>query len=205
MQKNEFELPSLLPQVLTIDVYKLDGGPLLQNEIFKILGEMRQRNFVHYIILKFIFATGLSLPELTNLRIKEVHLNQGRVSVSQGERLKARTIFLDPGLRDEILRYVHHYQKGEYLFPGRIGQISVRNIQKILEEASRIAGKQVTTTLVRDTIAIHFFKRGFPLWEIQEFLGHRSIQSTKQRICLYKITEESLDPRLFKPNKNKVA
>lgn len=205
--KEEEIIPTiLLPQNLTIELDQIDiGSPISKNEIDLILSNLRRKKFAHYIMVKFLFLTGATLSELTNLRIANVTTNKSRCLIVPNEKLKQRVIHFDEGFAKELDRYIFNYPKNEFLFPGRNGKCSLRSLQKILKEVGNWISKEINGNQIRDFIAHHLYQRGFPIWEIQEFLGHRSALSTKERIQTVLPTVEFDPLRLFTSPENKAA
>lgn len=205
MLNKDLKLPALLPQVLTVDVTTLDNRLIDQSEVRTLLLRLRYRNYHHYLIIKFLVCTGLSLPELIHLKISDFNAERSIFKLKNGGRLQRRKIFLEPNLALELYRYSSEFSPTDYLFPGRYGKLRTRTVQKILKNASNLISREIHIPFLRDVIALDLFKKGFPVWEIQEFLGHRTTRSTKQRILLHIPVEERTDPRLFNRNKNQAA
>ncbi|ABZ95625.1 XerD-like Integrase/recombinase [Leptospira biflexa serovar Patoc strain 'Patoc 1 (Ames)'] len=205
MLNTNLNLPTFLPHILTVDVCTLGNRLLDQTDVRNLLNRIRGRNHIHYLIIKFLVCTGLSLPELIHLKIADFNSEMDRFHLKNGGRLRRRNIFLDPKFAVELYRYACEFSPSDYLFPGRDGILRTRTIQKILKTASRLISKEIHIPFLRDVIALHLFQNGFPVWEIQEFLGHRTTRSTRQRIMLHIPETEHNDPRLFTRNRNQAA
>ncbi|MCW7465641.1 site-specific integrase [Leptospira levettii] len=199
------KLPTLLPHILTVDVCTIENSLLDQTEVRNLLHKLRCRNHLHYLIIKFLVCTGLSLPELIHLKIADFNAEMNRFHLKNGGRLRRRNIFLEPNFAIELYRYACEFLPNDYLFPGRDGVLRTRTIQKILKNASRLISREIHIPFLRDVIALDLYQKGFPVWEIQEFLGHRTSRSTRQRIMLHIPEAEHNDPRLFTRNRNQVA
>ncbi|TGL51655.1 site-specific integrase [Leptospira kemamanensis] len=205
MLNTNLNLTTFLPHILTIDVYTLGNRLLDHTEILNLLNQLRNRNHIHYLIIKFLVCTGLSLPELIHLKIADFTKEMDRFYLKNGGRLRRRNIYLEPKFAVELYRYACEFSPGDYLFPGRDGVLRTRTIQKILKTASRLISRELHITFLRDVIALDLFQKGFPLWEIQAFLGHRTKRSTRQRIMLHIPETDHNDPRLFTRNRNQAA
>ncbi|EOQ89370.1 site-specific recombinase, phage integrase family [Leptospira yanagawae serovar Saopaulo str. Sao Paulo = ATCC 700523] len=205
MLNTNLNLPTFLPPILTVDVFTLGNRLLAQTEILNLLNRLRNKNHFHYLIIKFLVCTGLSLPELIHLKIADFNKEMDRFYITNVGRLRKRHIFLDPKFAVELYRYSCEFSPGDYLFPGRDGELRTRTIQKILKTASRMISREIHIPFLRDVIALDLFQKGFPLREIQEFLGHRTKRSTRHRIMLHITEMDHRDPRLFTRNRNQAA
>lgn len=205
MLNTNLNLPNFLPHILTVDVCTLGNCLLNQTEVRNLLNQIRCRNHLHYLIIKFLVCTGLSLPEIIHLKIADFNSEMNRFHLKNGGRLRRRNIFLEPNFAIELYRYSCEFAPSDYLFPGRDGVLRTRTIQKILKNAGRLIAKEIHIPFLRDVIALDLYQRGFPVWEIQEFLGHSTPRSTRQRIMLHIPEAEHKDPRLFTRNRNQAA
>lgn len=206
MQKVEnLDWPALLPIDMVVDINKIDNHILSQLDVRRILSRFRNRNYLHYLMFKFLLVTGVSLPELLTAKVHNLKQDCQYLDLPVRGRLYRRKIYLEKNFSLELHRFIAGKRDDEPLFPGRNGQRDNRSVQKILQKASSYVAKQLSVPLLRDLLALHFFRQGFPIGEIQEFLGHRATRSTRQRILLHSREKEKNDPRLFVLLRERVA
>lgn len=105
MLNTNLNLPTFLPPILTVDVFTLGNRLLAQTEILNLLNRLRNKNHFHYLIIKFLVCTGLSLPELIHLKIADFNKEMDRFYITNVGRLRKRHIFLDPKFAVELYRY----------------------------------------------------------------------------------------------------
>jgi integrase/recombinase XerD len=139
-------------------------------------------------LLELAYATGLRASELTGLRLQDLDLEEGMVRcVGKGSRerivpfgSKARaalTRYLD-GARATFLR--GRSERGVFLT--RLGRPFTRmGYWKLLRAAARAAGinRPISPHTLRHSCATHLLEGGCDLRVVQEFLGHRSIETTR--------------------------
>ncbi|MBI4052396.1 MAG: tyrosine recombinase [Elusimicrobia bacterium] len=141
-------------------------------------------------ILELLYATGMRISELLNLRPESVNLEQGWVRVF-GKGAKERLIPIHPRARLILRRYMAVRQEvfgkrkkspESELFLSRLGKrLSRVQFWRDLKEIARQAGldQNVFPHLLRHTFASHLLERGADLRAIQEMLGHSSLTTTQ--------------------------
>lgn len=168
------KLWQLIPDVLSIEeVDKL----LLQPDQQTLKGA-RDR-----AILEVLYASGLRVSELCQLKIYDVDDQYVRV---QGKGGKERLVPIGSkaiAAIDHYLSYRHHSpeERDFFLFEGRkarpISRISIWAMIKIYIKQAGIT-KNVSPHTLRHSFATHLLDNGADLRIIQEMLGHSNISST---------------------------
>ena len=84
-----------------------------------------------------------------------------------------RRIPLPPAIKEIVLAYQEAGGRGgEVLFSSRTGRpLSVREIHRILEKASRRLGKKVTSRTLRNTFAVNFLRQTGDVLRLAKYLG----------------------------------
>jgi integrase/recombinase XerD len=168
-----------LPQSLTEqDVEALLAAP----KVSEPLGH-RDRT-----MLEVLYATGVRVSELINLKLTQINLNQGVLRiVGKGDRERLIPVgdeaqdwireFID-GARGEILLE----RQTEYLFPTRRGDRMTRQafwhiIKRYAKKAS--ISKKLSPHTVRHAFATHLLNNGADLRVVQLLLGHSDVSTTQ--------------------------
>ena len=139
-------------------------------------------------MLEVLYATGLRVSELINLKQSEINLNQGVLRiVGKGDRERliplgdeAQTWIRDfiAGPRTEILLE----RQTDYLFPTRRGDRMTRqafwHIIKRYSKQAEISSKMSPHTL-RHAFATHLLNNGADLRVVQMLLGHSDLSTTQ--------------------------
>ncbi len=168
-----------LPRSLTEDeVESLLNAPLITDP----LGN-RDRT-----MLEVLYATGLRVTELVNLRHSQVNLNQGVLRiVGKGDRER-----LIP-LGEESVRWLEQFVRSprdeilierqtDYLFPTRRGDKMTRQaFWHIIKRYARKAGvqKELSPHTLRHAFATHLLNHGADLRVVQMLLGHSDLSTTQ--------------------------
>ncbi len=151
---------------------------LSKDEIKKLLEELKTEK--SKLIVSLMYACGFRVSELVNLKIANLNFPEKIGYIRQAKGNKDRIFNIPEFLTDE-LQYQTEKQKGkEYLFTGRNGKLSTRNIQKIVSSAANRAGlKGVHCHTLRHSFATHLLESGIDIRHIQELLGHADLSTTQ--------------------------
>jgi len=139
-------------------------------------------------LLELAYATGLRASELTGLRLEEVDLEEGLVRC-RGKRQRERIVPFGSKARDAVVRYLESARGAllrdrseRALFLTRFGRPFTRmGYWKLLQGHARAAGidQALSPHTLRHSCATHLLEGGCDLRVVQEFLGHRSIETTQ--------------------------
>ncbi|HDL02359.1 MAG TPA: integrase [Candidatus Pacearchaeota archaeon] len=143
------------------------------------------------LIASLIYAAGLRVSELTNLKIQDLNFPEKIGHIRQAKGNKDRIFNIPEFLQDDLKYQAEQQikQNQEYLFTGRSGKLSTRNIQKIISSAANRANlKNVHTHTLRHSFATHLLEDGIDIRKIQELLGHANLSTTQ--IYTHVSTEE---------------
>ena len=139
-------------------------------------------------MLEVLYATGLRVTELINLKVSQINLNQGVVRIiGKGDRERLIPLgeesqrwlqqFID-GSRGEILLE----RQTDYLFPTRRGDRMTRQaFWHIIKRYAKKAGidKDLSPHTLRHAFATHLLNHGADLRVVQMLLGHSDLSTTQ--------------------------
>lgn len=140
-------------------------------------------------ILEVLYACGLRVSELTNLKLSNMYLHIGFIKVI-GKGNKERMI----PIGDQAIKHLEFYlldrnnmtniksESEDIVFLNRRGRQLTRNmIFIIIKELAKKAGidKKVSPHTFRHTFATHLIEGGANLRIVQDLLGHKSIVTTE--------------------------
>lgn len=169
-----------------------------ENEIQAILNACT--NLKHKTIICLLYACGLRISEVINLKIK--HLNTDTIDIICAKGRKDRIVPLPGKLKDLIDFYIEEYQPKEYLFNGwkNEPQYSERSINQFLKDLASKAGinRNIHAHLLRHSYATHSLEQGTQLPFLQEILGHNSPKTTQ----IYLHTSRKSISRIQSPIQN---
>ncbi len=160
---------------------------LSKNEIKKLINEIKTEK--SKLMISLIYACGLRVSELTNLKISDLNFPEKIGHIKQAKGNKDRMFNIPEFLIEELKQQAEKQKDKKYLFTGKNENLSTRNIQKIVSSASKRAGlKEVHCHTLRHSFATHLLENGVDIRKIQELLGHANLATTQ--IYTHVSTEE---------------
>lgn len=139
-------------------------------------------------ILEVMYATGMRVSEVSNLKLRDVHLDVGFLRC-QGKGKKERIVPLGKKACGAVLRYLEKVRPEQVkkdaaleLFLNRSGKkISRISLWKIIKHYALKAGirKSMKPHILRHSFATHLLEGGADLRSVQEMLGHVDISTTQ--------------------------
>ena len=146
------------------------------------------------LIIELLYSTGARVSEIESIKLKDVDLKKGEISVS-GKGRKERIVYIN----NKCLHWFGIYLKesrpelylnkktGMYsgdqhlLLNSKGSRLSSRSINEIVRKTVLAAGikKNITPHSIRHSFASHLLQEGAGIREIQELLGHENISTTE--------------------------
>ncbi|WP_367300889.1 site-specific tyrosine recombinase XerD [Leuconostoc carnosum] len=170
---------SHLPAVLT--VAEIDA--LLQVSIEQTALGIRNRT-----LLEVMYATGLRVSELVNLKMRDLHLQLGLIqTIGKGDKERIIPIgdvaseWLEKYFSGSRLALLKERESDFVFLNDRGNQLTRQGVWKIIKKLVLEAGitKNVSPHTLRHSFATHILENGADLRIVQELLGHADISTTQ--------------------------
>jgi integrase/recombinase XerD len=139
-------------------------------------------------MLELLYASGLRVSELTDLQLRQLHLDPGYLVVL-GKGGKERLVPLGEWAAEALKAYLQEGRtillKGnsrlEIFINHRGGKLSRQGVWKIIKLHALQAGirKNITPHMLRHSFATHLLENGADLRSLQTMLGHADISTTQ--------------------------
>lgn len=138
------------------------------------------------VILEIMYATGLRVSELTELRVTDLNLEIGYIRC-MGKGNKERVVPVGSKAIKAIQNYLNSGRpllnpRDDHLLLNYRGKKLTRDgVRKIIQKIAKSAGiqKNVSPHTLRHCFATHLLERGADLRSLQEMLGHADISTTQ--------------------------
>ena len=140
------------------------------------------------VLLELLYDTAVRRTELSGITIADLDLDAGYVKVL-GKGDKERVVPLSKKVCELITNYllavrpalVRGEDNGRLLINDTGGPLQPHTIYRIIKlnaQKTKLK-KNITTHTFRHTCVTHMLKNGAPIRQLQEMLGHESLQSTQ--------------------------
>ncbi len=194
------KLPKKLPVYLT------------EEEVNRLLdiSLITEYDYRNKAMLELLYATGLRISELINLRINDVSFDECLVRVF-GKGKKERIVPVADVALKYLRIYIQSYRElilrdsiSDFIFISNSKKkISRQGFFKILKKEAARAGieKEVSPHVLRHSFATHLLSHGANLRVIQELLGHEDISTTE--IYAHLVNEKLKDDYTYHPRNKK--
>ena len=144
-------------------------------------------NIRNKLILELLFATGIRVSELANIKLVNLDINSKELKV-MGKGKKERIVFFGPSAQTAIKDYMKNSRgillngkQSDYLLLNHLGnKLTDRGIRliinKIIKECALAI--KVSPHTFRHTFATMMLSNGCSIKSVQELLGHASLNTT---------------------------
>ena len=167
-------LPRKLPEIMSPDEVK---------RLIAAAGNLK-----HQTALALVYATGLRVNEVVNLKVSDIDSQRMTLRVEQGKGQKDRYAMLSPLLLERLRvwwRVAHAQGKmlnGGWLFPSLdpVQHLSTRQLNRAIHAAADEAGidKRISMHSLRHAFATHLLEQKVDIRLIQVLLGHKKLETT---------------------------
>ena len=181
-------------KMIEVNYFKLISNPKLEKklptflsyeDIRKVIDSIEETDTLsirNKMIIELLYATGIRVSELKNIKIKDINLSEKSIKV-MGKGSKERIVFFNNHSLIAINKYLENRGfNNDYLVLNNKGkEITVRGIELIIKNVIDKACLKVHVSphTFRHTFATHMLSNGCPLKSVQELLGHASLSSTE--------------------------
>jgi len=177
LPRREHHLPKTILTVSEIEQV------LAQPDVNEPLG-LRDR-----ALMEVFYSTGMRRMELANLKLYDLHMERGIVTIRQGKGKKDRVIPIGERAAAWVEKYLHEarprivMEPDDYtVFLSNMGErLDLDYLSDLVHEyvKSSQIGKRGACHMFRHTMATLMFENGADIRYIQQMLGHASLETTQ--------------------------
>lgn len=139
-------------------------------------------------MLELLYATGLRVSELVNLKLREINLQSGYL-MTIGKGSKERLVPIGEAACRQVSIYLQEVRslqdpqsRNQYLFLTRLREhMSRQAFWNIIKKRALVSGirKNISPHTLRHSFATHLLENGADLRSVQVMLGHADLATTQ--------------------------
>lgn len=156
------------------------------DKIFSVCNMNNPINERDTLIIELLYATGIRVSELVNIKIKDINREDKSIKVL-GKGDKERIVLYNNHTEKALDTYLndgyHNFNKqnnGYLILNKNGGKLSERYVRVIINNLVRKAGLDIKISphTIRHTFATDMLEEGADLMTVKELLGHESLNTT---------------------------
>lgn len=170
------------PAQMVLSPKKEDRLPsYLTKRQLALLQEQARKNHRDRAIIDTLYATGVRISELLNIKLGDVKWETHQIWIREGKGNKERFVLFTYACAERLETYLQSRKdSSEYLISnGRGEALSYPSVEQMFKKLSKDLGFKVTPHTLRHTFAAHLMEKGMEFHYIQELLGHVNVNSTR--------------------------
>lgn len=150
-------------------------------------------------MLELLYATGIRVSELLSLKLENVNLKKGYITI-QASGGRERIVPFTKEAKEALQKYLSQVRErlleaegSDILFVNMSGKaMSRQGFWKIIKYYTKRAGIEadITPNTLRHTFAAHLVKNGANLHAVQEMMGHSDFSSTQKYTKIESVRKE---------------
>ena len=139
------------------------------------------------LLLEMLYATGIRVGELVNIKVKDIDLGQKRIIIL-GKGNKERIVVYGDYCEEILELYLgdgykklNKFKLDELFLNNNGGVLTERGVRYILDKIIKKTSlnKNISPHMLRHSFATHLLNEGCDLLTVQKLLGHESISATQ--------------------------
>jgi site-specific recombinase XerD len=157
--------------------------------ILDLFTPMNSSNARNQTIFMIMLDTGLRVGELVNLKMNDIHVNEGLLKVL-GKGKKERLVPMGSKAQKALQRYLFRYRPQPFskntdnVFLSLVGKPLTENSVKLIFSrlAKRSGVSKLHAHLCRHTFATRFLINGGDVFTLQHILGHSTLEMVRHYV-----------------------
>ena len=127
-----------------------------------------------YLLLRFMWRTGVRVSEVTSVTPKDIEFKNGVVNIRKAKGGRQRRVPLD----EETLKMLSNYILASNIPEDRpVFPIKRTQVFNLVKKYGKMIGVQIHPHTFRHSFAIHLVRSGMDLRRLQLLLGHSSLST----------------------------
>jgi integrase/recombinase XerD len=149
---------------------------LEKEQVDEILNSAKTCNHRDYLLLRFMWRTGVRVSEVINVTPKDIEYKNGVVNIRKAKGGRQRRVPLD----QDTLKMLSEYISALHIPENRpVFSIKRTQVFNLVKKYGNMAGVKIHPHTLRHSFAINLVRGGTDLRRVQLMLGHSSLSITQ--------------------------
>lgn len=164
----------------------------VENVIEEAKNDSHENSFRDLAVVSLMFSTGIRRAELTEIKLKDLNIEEG-VMIVHGKGSKDRMAYFNDTTRAIMSEYINvhrkfykTHEKSDYLFVSERGsKLCLSTVNRIVNRYLELAGiknKGFTVHSTRKAFATAVYENTGDIFAVQQLLGHSSPSTTQRYV-----------------------
>ena len=174
------------------------------DRLFSVCNGRLIKDLRNKAILSIFLDCGLRFSELTNLKMKDVNMDDGSILVRHGEGNKQRIVRVGTKAQKALWKYLMFRKSdSDALFINRsCGPLELIGVKALIHAMGRKARVEVYPHKLRHTFAVSFLRAGGDVFSLKYLLGHSTLTMTQRYVQSLTADDAANAHRKFSPLDN---
>ena len=187
-----YPVPHILTRIKRLDIPKRLPRPLTDEQVERLeaciqeaIGQA-EREFHRKVAIRdlaclyLMWHCGLRVSEVSSLLVSDVDLSGRKLFIQHSKEGKDRMLYISQTTAESIREHLANRRRPDspYLFAGRRGPLTARNIRDRLRVHGERCDVPVTPHRLRHTFASQMLAAGMSILSLQRYLGHEDLNTT---------------------------
>lgn len=143
-------------------------------------------------LVDFLFATGCRVSEAAAVVLSDINWTEHSITIRHGKGDKERVTYINAEAELSLKKYLknrkgtdeHLFVSGRAPYTGLTTESLEGDIRRIRKRIPELLSVKVTPHTLRRTMGTTAVKRGCPIENVKELLGHESLDTTMQYVTV---------------------
>jgi len=187
-----YPVPHILTRIKRLDIPKRLPRPLTDEQVERLEAciqeaiSQAEREFHRKVAIRdlaclyLMWHCGLRVSEVSSLLVSDVDLSGRKLFIQHSKEGKDRMLYISQTTAESIREHLANRRRPDspYLFAGRHGPLTARNIRDRLRVHGERCDVPVTPHRLRHTFASQMLAAGMSILSLQRYLGHEDLNTT---------------------------
>lgn len=183
--KVKFKETAILPRIIPREEIEH-----LLNYVYSCKMSHKEKRYKYWLrdisVIETLFATGVRVCEVTNIRTDCIDLNTGIIKIMGKGRRERYVQIASPEILEMLRKYYKYNEaaikrSGFFFVNSRGNRYTEHSVRGMIKKYTKLAGieRNITPHMFRHSFATYLIEEGVDVSFVRQILGHNSIKTTQ--------------------------